>query len=145
MDVKCKRCWSQSEETLNVNGECKSCEFKLNRAPRFLEWDFCYRVYTKQRAIQFKPLHDKANHFSIVWTKDRKGLTLEDLNKMDEIIKTYIRSNGNVLTFRIIRACKNCTYGRFEQEFEDIILDLRKKFLYAQTKTLHWMIQNMIF
>lgn len=124
MDIKCQYCWTVVQE----EGECKDCHFKLNREPRFLEWEFYYKVYPKQRAIQLKPHHDKTNHFSIIWTKDRKTLTPEILTLLDKTLRDYITVNGNVLHFRIIRACKNCTYGRFEQEFEDKILDMRKQY-----------------
>lgn len=131
MDIKCKRCW-----TLNDKEECEDCKFKLNRPPRFLEWEFRYRVYPKQRAIQFKPHHDKTNHFSIVWTKNKKGLSLYNLTLMDKILRNYIEAHGNTLSFRIIRACKNCTYGRFEQDFEDMILEMRKHYPLCKNKDL---------
>lgn len=136
LDNKCERCWNVTQESLNEQGECASCEFKLNRPPRVLEWKFYYRVYSKQRAIQLKPCHDKTNHFSIVWTKDRKGLSLEAFNKLDMMLRAYIESRNNVLNFRIIRACKNCTYGRFEQDFEEMILEMRKNYPLCKNKDL---------
>lgn len=47
---------------------------------------------------------------------------------MDKGIRDYIASKSNVMTFRIIKACKNCTYGRFEQEFEDLIIGYRNTY-----------------
>lgn len=65
-----------------------------------------YRVYPKQCAIQLKPLHDKTNHFSIIWTKD-KGASKTSFST----IETDRNCN---LQFVILRACANCTYGRFD-------------------------------
>lgn len=123
MDVsKCTRCWG----ALNTSEEmCESCLFKLTRPPRQLTWSFHYRAYPKKRVIQFKPAHDKANHFSIVWSKQRAEFSLEDFNVMDAVIQTYLKEKNGVLSFRIIRACKNCTYGRFDDSFEQLILGFR--------------------
>ena len=88
-------------------------------------WDFRYRVYQKNQAIQFKPAHDKTNHFSIVWSKDKKNITEDAFNKIDKGIRKYLHQHGGKVTFTIFKACENCTYGRFEEEFEDLILGYR--------------------
>lgn len=88
---------------------------------------FRYRVYPKQCAIQLKPLHDKTNHFSIIWTKDKKTL-VKDFPVIEAEIREFIMARKCKLQFTILRACTNCTYGRFDADFENLILDLRKRY-----------------
>lgn len=88
---------------------------------------FRYRVYPKQCAIQLKPLHDKTNHFSIIWTKDKKALA-KDFPAIEAEIRKFITDRDCNLHFVILRACTNCTYGRFDTEFEKLILDLRRRY-----------------
>ena len=134
---KCERCWQiVNIEDLSVDNECKHCVKILNSDPRNMEWGFRYRAYKKQRVIQLKPVHDNTNHFSIIWTKNKKNMTEEHFNQIDQALREYIISNNNKMSFRIIRACKNCTYGRFEQSFEDIILGLRKQYDICAIKDL---------
>ncbi len=105
--------------------------------PQTLHWPFIYRAYSKKRCIQLKPAHDKTNHFSIIWSKN-KTMTLEEFKIMDAGIRAYLTSKTLTsktetkekceMTFRIIKACKNCTYGRFEQEFEDLIIKYRNTY-----------------
>ncbi len=95
--------------------------------PATFKWPFYYRTYEDQKAIQIKPSHDKTNHFSIIWTKDKKGITSEQFQIMDRDIRAYLAAHNNKLTFRIIVACKNCTYGRFDDEFEALILRHRRE------------------
>lgn len=88
---------------------------------------FRYRVYPKQCAIQLKPEHDKTNHFSIIWTKDKKSLA-KDFPAIEAEIRNYITSHGNKLHFTILRVCTNCTYGRFDDRFEEMIINMRAKY-----------------
>lgn len=90
-------------------------------------WKFRYRVYKKQRAIQFKPFHDAQNHMSIIWTKG-KELSKEQFDAIDAELRHYIQLHHNLLTFTILRACTNCTYGRFSDEFENLILSFRARY-----------------
>lgn len=92
-----------------------------------LTWKFRYRSYKKQRVIQLKPHHDAENHFSIVWCKGKK-LTVDEFAFIDNKIRMFIQNNDSSLTFTILRACTNCTYGRFQQSFEDMILALRDEY-----------------
>jgi len=94
---------------------------------RQFRWPFCYRTYLSQRAIQIKPSHDKTNHFSIIWTKEKKNIKPEQFEVMDKGIREYLATHNNKLTFRVIVACKNCTYGRFNKEFEDLIMTYRNQ------------------
>lgn len=93
--------------------------------PKIFKWSFYYRTYPSQRAIQIKPLHDKTNHFSIIWTKEKKNFTDEQFKEIDNVIREYLQNNK--LAFRIIVACKNCTYGRFNDSFEKLIIKYREK------------------
>jgi 2-oxoglutarate dehydrogenase complex dehydrogenase (E1) component-like enzyme len=61
-------------------------------------FDFIFRVYPKQRAIQFKPIHDKHNHFSIIWTKE-KALSKEDFEIIRQEIVDYLQHQSNKLPF----------------------------------------------
>lgn len=90
-------------------------------------FEFIFRVYPKQRAIQFKPVHDKHNHFSIIWTKE-KALSKEDFELIRQEITEYLQKHNNQLTFTIYRVCENCTYGRFDDDFEQLIFSFRKRF-----------------
>lgn len=85
--VRCKYCWS-----LNESDECAACLFKFNRPPRQLEWPFRYRAYRKQRVIHLKPAHDKTNHFSIVWTKQRVQFTEDAFNAVDAFVSIFRRT-----------------------------------------------------
>lgn len=90
-----------------------------------MEWQFRYRTYPKQRAIQLKPYHDKANHFSLVWPESKRSISEADFAAMDAAIRAYLEQCGGVLRFTIIKACLNCTYGRFEPGFEQLVLGFR--------------------
>lgn len=116
----CTKC--NKPKDINGPHRCPEC----TEEPVNLTWSFRYRAYKKQRAIQIKPAHDKTNHFSIIWTKNKKTISDEAFQEMDEGIRAYIANNG--LTFRLIKACKNCTYGRFSDEFENLISQYRKKY-----------------
>ena len=89
------------------------------------EWDCVYRSYPKNRAIQIKPSHDKINHFSIVWAREKGQISESDFDAMDKGIRNYLHDHGGKLTFRIVKACMNCTYGHFDREFEDLIKGYR--------------------
>lgn len=106
-----------------------------------LFWQFKYRSYSKQRAIQFKPLHltkngqpDNDIHFSIIIGK--KAFTVEQFNILDIDICDLIKLHDNIIPFRIIKVCKNSTYGRFDSWFENAILDVRKRYSIVGKKDL---------
>lgn len=96
-------------------------------------WSFRYKVYPKQRAIQFKPYHDKTNHFSIVWG-NKKEFSENDFITIEQRVREYLVSHNWTLTFTILRACTNCTYGRFDPEFEELILQLRRDYPFLSRK-----------
>lgn len=96
--------------------------------PSFLSWPFCYRTYPDRQTIQFKPSHDKTNHFSIIWPVKKKAIAQTDFEVMDKRIRNYLAEHGHVIHFTIIKVCANCTYGRFESEFEELVLDCRKQY-----------------
>jgi hypothetical protein len=115
---------------LNKNSIFNSC-FKRNitmdtpsRSLDILDKPWVLRVYKKQKAIQIKPPHNKHIHFSIVWGND---ITPEDFATMEKEIHTFLAKTPK-LSFRIIRPCANCTYGRFDESFEDLIMGFRKRF-----------------
>lgn len=56
------------------------------------------------------------------------ALSSDDFDKIVKRIKDLIIEKGNVLTFTILRACTNCTYGRFDDDFEKLILCLRDEY-----------------
>jgi hypothetical protein len=93
-----------------------------------MEWQFRYRTYPKHRAIQLKPYHDKGNHFSLVWPESRRSISDADFAAMDAEIRAYLVQCGGVLRFTIIKACMNCTYGRFEPGFEQLVLGFRARY-----------------
>ena len=93
-----------------------------------MEWQFRYRAYKKQRCIQLKPIHDKEKHFSIIWSRSKNDISVEEFNIMDEKIRELLENKNYVLQFRIIKPTTNCTYGRFDQEFEDLIKGFRKTY-----------------
>ena len=101
-----------------------------------MEWNFRYRAYKKTKTIQLKPYHDNQKHFSIVWSKDKNLIALEDFNIMDTEIRNYIINNNYKLNFRIIKSTTNCTYGRFNAEFENLILKYRKIYNLCTDKDL---------
>jgi hypothetical protein len=100
------------------------------------EWLFRYRAYKKQRKIQLKPYHDKEKHFSIVWCKEKNEISLEEFEYMDNKIRELMKEKNNQLQFRIIKPTTNCTYGRFDADFEDLIKDFRKKYKLCREKDL---------
>lgn len=132
---QCQRCWS-TDHTGLTDGVCTKCVTKLTSAPRTLEWAFRYRAYRKKRCIQLKPWHDKSNHFSIIWTKQKDQISQDQFDIMDGLIRMAIAANKGILHFRVIRACKNCTYGRFDAPLEELILDLRKSYPLCADKDL---------
>jgi hypothetical protein len=89
-------------------------------------WDFYYRSYPKNRAIQLKPVNDKTVHFSIVWTKT--GLSLEDFNAIDNRIREFLTKKKWSIGFKIVKACENCTYGHMDDDFEKLLLELREQY-----------------
>lgn len=90
-----------------------------------LSWAFRYRTYPSKRAIQFKPHHDKTNHFSIIWAKSKGDISQADFEAMDRQLRDYLIRCGGIVQFRIIKACLNCTYGRFDDALEQLVLGFR--------------------
>jgi hypothetical protein len=88
------------------------------------------RIYNKkQLAIQIKPPHNKHIHFSIVWG----DISKKDFKIITEEIQAFLDETPS-LSFKILRPCANCTYGRFDAAFEDLIMDFRKRFKGISTK-----------
>lgn len=96
--------------------------------------EFTLKHYKKQASIQLKPTinisADKSRcvHFSIAWFRgsdipkpERKKIMIEIFTSLSE----YFEKNGNTLTFKIVKIGNNCTYGHFDQGFEDIITKYR--------------------
>jgi hypothetical protein len=100
------------------------------------QWDFDYRHYAKNRMIQLKPTHDKHIHFSLAWAKPKNSISKEDFAKVNEQIKGWLDTHNWKLTFKPIRACENCTYGYFDEEFELLLLKLQKEYSLCQEKEL---------
>jgi hypothetical protein len=101
-----------------------------------MEWQFKYRAYKNKRCIQLKPIHDKEKHFSIVWTRSKNDISVEEFKIMDEKIRELLATKNHELQFRIIKPTTNCTYGRFDSEFEDLILGFRKLYKLSTEKDL---------
>jgi len=101
-----------------------------------MEWNFRYRAYKKSRAIQLKPYHDNQKHFSIVWSKNKNDISLEEFNLMDTKIRELLKEKNNELHFRIIKPTTNCTYGKFNKDFEDLIKQFRKDYKLCIDKDL---------
>lgn len=101
-----------------------------------MEWKFRYRAYRKQRKIQLKPEHDKDKHFSIVWCKEKNEISIEEFEYMDMKIREMLKEKNNELKFRIIKPTTNCTYGRFDEDFEDLIKEFRKSYKLCIDKDL---------
>jgi hypothetical protein len=95
-----------------------------SRSLDILDNPWILRVYKKQKAIQIKPPHNKHIHFSIIWGND---IAPEDFATMEKEIRAFLAKTPK-LSFRIIRPCANCTYGRFDESFEDLIMGFRKRF-----------------
>ena len=101
-----------------------------------MEWKFRYRAYKKERKIQLKPFHDNQKHFSIVWCKSKADVSLDDFILMDTRIRELITLNGCKLSFRIVKPTTNCTYGRFDSDFEALINQFRHMFTLCTDKDL---------
>ena len=94
-----------------------------------MEHNFVLRYYPKNRAIQFKPHDDKHVHFSIAWTKPINSMSIDNFkNNIYVPIIDYLNKCKWKLEFIPVKACENCTYGHFNEEFEQLLLDLRKKY-----------------
>ena len=94
-----------------------------------MEHKFYLRYYPKSRTIQFKPHDDKHVHFSVAWIKPMNSMDIQDFN--DNIYKPIIDYLDKVnwkLEFQPIKACENCTYGHFDEDFEKLLLDLRQEY-----------------
>lgn len=93
-----------------------------------MEWPFYYRTYPERCIIQFKPCHDKGNHFSIVWPETKGSISHHDFQEMDKQVREYLARNQGRVSFTIIKACANCTYGRFDEPLETMLLGFRDKY-----------------
>ena len=101
-----------------------------------LSWPFYYRCYPKKRTIQLKPQHDPGVHFSIAWCKPKTAISVEDFHKIDEEIREWLEEHDWKLTFQPVKACQNCTYGHFDESFEDLLQDLRLRYELCEEKNL---------
>lgn len=99
-----------------MKGFCEGYNFQFN-----------YWSRKKSRAIQFKPNHDAENHFTILRV-DKKEFSAQDFHQVDALIRAYIREHNYQLLFTVLRVCSNCTYGRFEPDFEKLIYEIRKTY-----------------
>lgn len=97
------------------------------------KWKFRYVVYKKQQAIQLKPTHNKHIHFSLVWFSEK--VSPEIFQQVENLVREWL-INHHILRFTILRVCANCTYGRFDDEFESFILHLRDIYPLARKKDL---------
>ena len=67
-----------------------------------MEWQFRYRAYKKQRCIQLKPIHDKEKHFSIIWSRSKNDISVEEFNIMDEKIRELLENKNYVLQLILV-------------------------------------------
>ena len=108
----------------------------MDNTPAVFQWSFRYRAYKKTRTIQLKPAHDNQKHFSIVWQKEKNDITLEEFNLMDKEIRELLKTKNSQLIFKIVKPTTNCTYGHFDEDFENLIKSYRLKYKLCKDKDM---------
>jgi len=72
---------------------------------------------------------------TLLLCRNKAELSADAVDAMGKDLDQYIRSHGNTLKWRPIVARSHCTYGRFEDEFEELVLKHRPK---VGEKDLPW-------
>lgn len=95
-----------------------------------LEIPFHYRFYKKKSKFICLRSLDGERHFTLVHIRDqdRKEFNNSEWNKINYQIKKYLEEHEWKLIFTPYQACRNCTYGYFEPEFESLIESIRKQY-----------------
>lgn len=91
---------------------------------------FDYRFYKKKSKFICLRSLDGERHFTLIHVKDqiRKDFPNNEWDDVNEQIKNYLEKNDWKLKFTPQIACRNCTYGFFEKDFEELIYSIRKKY-----------------
>jgi hypothetical protein len=107
---------------------------------------FQLKHYKKAASIQLKPTDDISTdperpvHFSIAWFRGTGDLSKDKQREataaLFATLKRVVEENGNALTFTIVKACENCTYGHFDDPFEAAVLDARGSVPFCTDKNL---------
>lgn len=107
--------------------------------------EFVLKHYKKSASIQLKPKEDistdpaRCVHFSIAYFKNvnlSKEVQRDIINDLYEKLRIYLEKVKWKMNFRIIKACENCTYGHFDDEFENIIKNTRLAYPLCDEKNL---------
>ena len=105
--------------------------------PSSMTMPFHLRFYRKKRAVQLKPAEDAQVHFSLAWGP-KKELSLHDMDIIHAQIVQYLHQHDWKLSFALAIARGSCTYGRFDEGFEDLLFALRDKYPLCTKKNLAW-------
>jgi hypothetical protein len=110
-----------------------------------MSMEFVLKHYKKGASIQLKPKQDistdpaRCVHFSIAWFKDAT-LSKEEQRRatalLFERLSAIVTEKQGRLTFRVVKACENCTYGHFDEEFEAAVVQARKETVFCADKNL---------
>jgi hypothetical protein len=108
-----------------------------------MEMNFVLKHYKKGATIQLKPVEDistdpaRCVHFSIAWFANQNKLDQNKSSSKEEqrlitaqlfsMLIDYLKTTNNKLSFKIVKACENCTYGHFDTPFEDIVSHTRQQ------------------
>ena len=106
--------------------------------PSSMRMPFDLRFYRKKRAVQLKPAEDAQVHFSLAWGR-KEELSVHDMDDIHGQIVRYLEQHDWKLSFVLAIARGSCTYGRFDEGFEDLLFALRGKYPPLCTKkNLAW-------
>ena len=89
---------------------------------------FDYRCYKKKSKYICLRSANEERHFTLLYVNPKDALSLSEWQKINERVQQYLENHNWKLNFTPIKACENCTYGHFDEEFEDLILEIRKEY-----------------
>lgn len=131
--LRCKTPGCGAEKQVNGWIWCDACEKAKNVVVTNWEAKLCAKK--KNRGLRLVFTHND-NHMMIVWPFKKSDISAADFDYMYEEVCRYLRDHDNLISFRLIKACTNCTYFRAEEEFENLILGFRKRFKLNNKKDL---------
>lgn len=131
------RVGDHSQPSVATRSLAESLRVPAELTPTSVTLPFDLRFYRKKRAIQLKPAGDTHVHFSLAWG-NKQELSLRDMDDMYERIVRYLKRHQWRLTFTLVIARGACTYGRFDESFEDLMFELRDTYPLCTKKNLAW-------
>lgn len=86
------------------------------------------RYEPKKRSVAIRQIPKTVEHrryVTLLLCRDKAEISVEAVDVMGQALDAYIRTHNNTLHWRPVVCRNSCTYGRFDEEFELLLLKHR--------------------